>query len=360
MVILGSFKSNMPPVDWRPEFPKLGYATFQFPDGVRGDRWARWFQFPFLLVAVLWTIYTEKCQILLTVYPDMIYLFTGYLASVITGKPLFTYFHNTLVEARPSSQFAHWLQARVFKQSRCVFVANDGMQQFYAQHYPEIPCETLFATFNEQVPSFDSAAPALRRTHTPLRLAFSGNINASNEGAVKVISKMLRELPDVTVKVYTGTNQQVVRNLGFDGERVEITSVSRDILISKLQEADIVLLPHGFTENFSIEEERTIFPIKTLEYLLCGRPMVALVPEDTYLCDFLRQHDCALLLTQPNVEAMKQAIQRVQTDQVLREYLVKNALNAVQQFYAPTVASKLREGIRQHLGLEVDSDTPHA
>ncbi len=362
MVVLGAYKRNMPAVDWRPEYPKLGYATLQIGDGVRGERWVRWFQLPLLLVSVLWTLYTQRCRILLTVYPDMVYLFAGYLASVISNKPLFVYFHNTLVQARPASSFARWLQAAVFKRARFVFVMSEGMRRLYTELYPDLKCEPLVHSFNEQIPTFESVAPRLRQTNDRLHIVFSGNLNSSNRGAVEVIAKMLPYLPDADVTIYTGTHHQTFKNLGFEGDRIEITSVSRDILISKLAEADVLLLPHGFTDSFAEEETRTIFPTKIIEYLLAGRPIVAVLPQETFLADFLKHYDCAVVVTKPDPVALTEAIRRVQTDKALAEHLVRNALNAVQQFYAPTVANELREGILHHLNVglkskQVQSDT---
>jgi glycosyltransferase involved in cell wall biosynthesis len=349
MTVVGANALNKPPVMWHADYPKLHHATINMPDGTRGGRYIHWFQFPLLLAQVIRLIFSERCDLLLTVYPDMIYLFAGYLASVITGKPLFVYFHNTLAEAKSASPFAHWLQARVFDHARYVYVMSAGMQALYAERYPHLACEPLVHTFNEQIPDFESIAPALDAVQTPLHIVFSGNLNASNRGAFAVVAQLLTALPDARFTIYTGSSLQHFKNLGFEGERVGITSVSRDILIGKLGEADVLLLPHGFTSSFAEEETRTIFPTKVIEYLLSGRPIVALLPADCFLADFLRQNDCALLVTETNPELLKQAVQRVTSDPALRRTLVSNALRAAQQFYAPTVAAKLRDSLRQQL-----------
>lgn len=358
MIVLGAYKFKTPPVQWLANYPKLRHVTFQFPDGTRGDRYVRWFQLPLLLLQVIGTAYAERCQALLTVYPDMIYLFAGYLASVITGKPLFVYFHNTLVEAKPHSSFARWLQARVFAHARYVFVMSDGMRRLYAKRYPDLQCEPLVHTFNEVIPSFDETAPALRQVSSPLKLVFSGNLNDSNRGAFEVIAKAFPDFPDAHLTIYTGTAHQFFKGLGLDGNRVMLDSVARDVLIEKLAAADILLLPHGFTETFAPEETYTIFPTKVIEYLLSGRPIVALLPADCFLADFLRQHECALLVTDPDPVQLNAAIRRVQQDAALRMRLVENAFRAVQEFYAPTVAARLREVVLQKLLVPSAAENP--
>ena len=88
-------------------------------------------------------------------------------------------------------------------------------------------------------------------------------------------------------------------------------------------------------------------PTRTIEYLLCGRPILAHAPADWYLTRFLKQHDCALLVTEPSVSALLQAVEQLRADQALRARLVRNALRAAKMFDARRVARILRS----HLGL---------
>jgi len=174
-------------------------------------------------------------------------------------------------------------------------------------------------------------------------LALSGGVNASNEGAVEHIAAAVKALPDVELWIYTRTNEQYLKRLGVEGDAFHLTTVSRDHLIAELQKADILFLPHGFSERESTEEIETIFPTRTIEYLIAGRPILAHVPEKCFIGDFLREHGCALTVTDPNPEALQQAIMQLKTDAALRQQLVQNAVRAAKQFYAPVVAQHLRD-----------------
>jgi glycosyltransferase involved in cell wall biosynthesis len=119
-------------------------------------------------------------------------------------------------------------------------------------------------------------------------------------------------------------------------------TVSRDEVISRLQEADIVVLPHGFSGRLPPEEYTTIFPTRTIEYLLCGRPILAHSPPDCYLTRFLKEHQCAFVVDEPSVPALLEAIGRLRSDRGLRTQLVHNALHAAEMFQASRVAATLR------------------
>lgn len=349
MVVAGAYWMSSPPITWQPEHPKLRYVALQPPGGTRGERWMRWAQLPFILIAVLWLMLVERVQVVFTIYPDMIYLCVGYFASVILRKPLLVYFHNTLVEARPKSSFAHWLQARVFARAKYVLVMSEGMQKLYEELYPSLRCAPLVHSFNDPLPTFDSVAEGVNSLHTPLRIAYSGSINRSNFGAVETTATALCELTDMTFTVYTGTGRATLKRLGLDFPGLTITSASRDVLIEKLREADVLLLLHGFTDTNTELEIRTIFPTKTIEYMLSGRPIIALLPGDSFLADYLRRHDCAVLVTENDAEQLNAAIREVQANTALRERLVRNALCAVQQFSAPHVAAVLRSVMSEYV-----------
>jgi glycosyltransferase involved in cell wall biosynthesis len=266
------------------------------------------------------------------------YLLAAYLVARLTRKPLYGYFHNTYYENHRDSLLARWLQPRVFAYARHIFVMSEGMQRLYQQNYPGLSCSPLVHTFNDPIPAFEP--PPL---HNPVRLCFSGSINPSCADAATRMAQLVQEVDNVQVTLLTGVPQVVVERTGFVGPKVTVTTVSRDELIDKLREADILLLPHGFTSTFAQEEIQTIFPTKVIEYLISGRSILAHMPGDCFLAEFLRRHNCALIVDEPSVEALKAGLQRLVEDDRLRAELVCNALRAAEQFRAPVVAAHLRK-----------------
>lgn len=340
MVVLGAYYPGTPAVPWQDDWATLKYATVHPPDGWRGARWIRLAQFPWLLLRTLSTLIAGRCKAILIVYPDEIFLFAAYLIARLTRTPLFAHFHNTYLENRGHSPFARWLQGRVFEMARHVFVMSEGMSRLFEQNYPDLPCSPLVHSFNEVLPQEnDVALPPL---HQPLRLVIFGNFSASNADAAGRLAQLVHATPDVHLTLFSGTNPSYLKRLGFTGERITLETVTRDVLLERLSEADLVLLPHGFTGRIADEEIATIFPTRTIEALISQRPILAHAPRNCFLAEFLVSHDCALLVDEPEVEALTQALHLLRTDPELREHLVTQALRAARQFHASTVGSELR------------------
>lgn len=340
MIIAGERPYQRPPVSWREDWPRLVYIASELPPTWRGGRWWRRLQVAAMLWRSVLLVRKFQCSALLVAFPNEEFLLVGYLTACLTGLPLFVYFHNTYVENRHglSLRFARWLQARVFSRARHVFVMSEGMVELYRTRYPELKCSALVHSFNEDIPVFTS----LPELHAPLRLMICGNINESCRDSAVRLCEAISKMNNVSLTLLSGTSRADLQDLGLLRNGTAYETVSRDQVISRLEEADIVVLPHGFTGNSAPEEYRTMFPTKTIEYLICGRPILAHTPPDCYLTRFLKQHICALVVDTPSIPAIIEAVERLRADRDLRSNLVRQALHAAEMFHAPRVAIKLR------------------
>jgi hypothetical protein len=137
----------------------------------------------------------RRCQAILAVFPDEIFLSVGYVLARLTGKPLYAYFHNTYLENWQNSRLAHWLQPRVFATARHVFVMSEGMHRLYQVNYPGLQCSPLAHSFNEPLP--EPGDVILPPVHQPLRLVLFGNINRSCAEAATRIAQLVQVTPGV-------------------------------------------------------------------------------------------------------------------------------------------------------------------
>ncbi len=351
MIVTGERPFGRAGMMWRADWAQLTYSIKGWPPGRRGARWWRWLQLPWLVLRCLWLVRKHQCTSILVVFPREDFLLAGYLAARWSGAKLFPYFHNTYVENRTglSLHFARWLQACVFAQASHVFVMSEGMVELYRERYPHLKCSVLPHSVNEAVPAF--APPPEPRS--PLRFVICGNINESCREATVRVCEAIGQVDGASLTFVSGMAGSSLKRLGVLREGVRHETVSRDQVLRRLRDADVVVLPHGFRGALAHEEYDTIFPTKTIEYLICGRPILAHAPAGCYLARFLTEHDCALLVTEPSVSALLQAVERLRADQALRAHLVRNALRAAERFDARRVAGLLRG----HLGGEV---TRHA
>ena len=341
MVVVGERPSSRPAVFWKEDWPEIISVTYGWSPARRGARWWRRCQVPLFLLRCLYQAKKHRCTSVLVVFPNEEFLLVGYLIAKLTKARLYPYFHNTFVEqCTPGplrQRAARWLQSRVFEEAAHIFVMSEGMVELYRERYPQLRCSALVHSFNEDIP--DCPPPPVPAT--PVRFVMSGNINAScAEAAGRVCAAITRI--DSRLTILSGTPKQYLESLGILREGVQYETVSRDLVLSRLSEADIVILAHGFSGGLSEVEYRTIFPTKTIEYLICGRPILAHTPPGCYLARFLRTHECALIVDTPDTGAILAAVQRLREDADLRASLVRNALRTAKLFHAPVVASELR------------------
>jgi glycosyltransferase involved in cell wall biosynthesis len=175
-----------------------------------------------------------------------------------------------------------------------------------------------------------------------MRLAACGTINATCDDAASRLGEAIARCPDTHLSVYGGTTTKHLRSIGLLRGDGECHAVSREELLCRLAEADVLILPHGFTGSMSPEEYQTIFPTKTIEYLMSGRPILAHSPPGCFLTRFLRENECALVVDRPDVDALCEALEQLRSDFSLRSRLAANALRTAERFQATAVAAELR------------------
>src|SRR5258705_1331792 len=220
---------------------------------------------------------------------------------------------------------------------------SDGMVELFRERYPNLQCSALVHSFNGGLPVF-SPPPV---PSSPLRIVLCGSIGEACRDATVRICDAIFQTDDVELTFLTGTPRTYLESLGFLRNGVRYETVAADQVVESLRESDIVVLPHGFTGGYSPEEYQTIFPTRTIEYLICGRPILSHSPSGCFLTRFLREHECAFVVEDPSPGQLRRAIETLRSDAALRTRLVRNALKAAEQFYAPRVARTLRSQLER-------------
>lgn len=322
---------------------------FVISSAIKDYRFARpwlYFEIPFVLARVINLINRQKCTDIITVYPDETYLLIGYLAAKITKTNFFPYFHNLYLENKNKFRllFADWLQPSVFRYAKRIFVMSEGMVELFREQYPTINCSALPHCTNLSLPEVISS----HSLHSPLRFVMSGSISESCRDAAVRMSQVISQIPDAFLVILTPTPIPYLESIGmvFDDKNV-LTPSAEDSYLEQLREADIILLAHGLTGNFTPEEYKTIFPTRLIEYLFAGLPILAHSPRGAYLTKFLLEKHCAIIVDNPSVPELLLAIEELRKNQDLRVELVNNALAAAKQFSAVNVSAYLRQLIEK-------------
>lgn len=317
----------------------------------RGQRylhWAKWFTVNSVKKRLVHLVQKYNCGGIFCLFPNEQMLLASYWAANKTGLPYFTHFHNVYRENRHgmAKRIADYIQPRVFARSSIVFVMSRGMQQGWERVYPHVKFVPLTHTNCEQVPEYEHAPawPAER-----IRLGFLGSINGSNLDALQGVRELVRSHPDLEWNLCSNTTPWFFDKVRLSGERVTLASPADDVLLAELRKNDLLVLAHGFSGGLAPIEYETIFPTRTIPYLLSLRPILAFSPAHSYLNHWLREHDCAEIVETKDLSALRAKIDWLRQNPARREELVRNALAAVRQFDAPTVARNFRTQVNSFL-----------
>jgi hypothetical protein len=322
--------------------PKFIYFFSELSFFGRGARFFDWFRklrFNSLIKSLRKTINEEGITHVIGVYPNAFYCLAACRAAKAEGIPFNSYFHNTYVEniAITEPKAIH-IQEEVFENSQTVFVMSNGMQSFYEQKYKLNKFVPLVHTFDE-FPTKSNKGTSKKEHY---KLVAIGNFNESNLDATKRFLNAIKGNPKYSLSVYTHVPKLLLQKRGIDTTQINYRgSVNPDQIHEVLQDYDICVLTHGFKGGYGEVEYQTIFPTRTIPFLLSGKPIFAHSPKSSFLNTFIKENKCAELVDEESVEGIMKGLENISNNLSYQNELVVNAEKAAKQFYGPSVAKLL-------------------
>jgi glycosyltransferase involved in cell wall biosynthesis len=312
--------------------------------GKRFFRWQRWFLLPLLVNKIIALAKKEKCNSIMCFFPDEFYLIAATLAAKKLSIPIYPYFHNLYYENKYgfSAIIAKLLQKNLFAQAPWVYLISDGLLKELSPLYPQIDFRVLTHTTIIDEIRTNHNKPAKQK----IQITFLGNINNSNIDAMSFMLNTLEQRDDVVINLITPTSKHILNKAKLLKNNVTIHSnYSDEEVKQKLRISNLLLLPHGFTGALSDGEYRSIFPTKTIQYLLSGSPILALLPYNCYLQDFLTKNQCAFCVTNKKEQEIFSILSHVKNNSKEIERITNNARKTVQIFSENKVLGKLKNQI---------------
>lgn len=299
----------------------------------------------FLIPIVLWRLNRvfkqSRAKQILAMFPCEYYLFLSWLISRWYGVPLYSYFHNTYLENRRGIKkiFAKWFEPKVFRDSKVVFVMSEGMEKILSQSNPGVRFLPLVHTF-DQLPT---PPPKIPLIDSSFRLAFMGSLNSSNEDSFSRITSVLNHFPECSFTTYSENAASYFTSQRIQRQSINHTKVAFDEVVDAMRKHDLLFLPHGFHGGLNEIEYQTIFPTRTIPYLLSGIPIVAHSPPNAFLTQWLRKHDCAEVVDVPDERALIKCFENLISNPRRCQELSVNAWRTAQMFYGPEVIRDLKK-----------------
>jgi glycosyltransferase involved in cell wall biosynthesis len=287
-------------------------------------------------------------NVVLGAFPYDIYLVAAFLATRELHLPFYAYMHDlwleNMAEGTASARFAGKWEPVILRESTRVLCMTEAMQKHYEKKYG-IQTDLLPHSISEQ--DYPQAPAGIRpsRMSKPTVL-FVGSVSSQmNLDALKVLASASELLPQGYELLYcTSTDLATLKRLGIHSSRLQAIYVSRAEVQRLQSEAHVLVAPLSH-KNCSINEVRTVFSTKLLEYLVAGRPIVVFAPEGSYHAESARKNGWGYVVSEDSPAALAAALEKVITDENLAAELVRGALQEAQSRNATRHAERLREWV---------------
>ncbi|MCZ7621587.1 hypothetical protein KsCSTR_16430 [Candidatus Kuenenia stuttgartiensis] len=286
-----------------------------------------------------------KCTGILAAFPCLPYMEAGYLLAKKSGLPFSVYLHDTVLEANVGQLFyenwARKIQDLIFPKAKPIFVMSEGIKQFYKTQYC-MDTIVLSHCFNEPLPQeYDSEST---NKNNIINLFFGGNIYRTCLSALKNIFVAIKNEPDIHITI---SNPYTLHpGLSLPDNRLHhCFSSERYDFLRKLMQSDVTIVPLGFTKEVHHGEISTIFPTKCIEYFWAGKPILVHCPKDYFLARFFEEHECGMVVSDPDPQTIRDAIRKLINDNELRAKFIKGARKALSLFDGKRVAEILSDNL---------------
>ena len=146
-----------------------------------------------------------------------------------------------------------------------------------------------------------------------LVIGFSGAIYDNNRRQLAELAEVVARNPRLRLKLWTDASPDDLATRGIGGDRVEIGYESDyGRLLSNLASCDLLYLPLAFYDapGATIDSLQYAFPTKSLDYLVCGSPLLVHCPEHFELSRFFAGHNCGHVLNDPGPVAVERWLNR--------------------------------------------------
>jgi glycosyltransferase involved in cell wall biosynthesis len=273
---------------------------------------------------------------------DFVDLPAGYLVSRICGVPFYAYiFDDYLYQFIGDERWIVKLIAPyIFKHSTGIIGPNEFICQEYHQRYKVAtalvrnPCDK---TELEKEPYIQRYGKKSR-----VKIVYTGAIYLANFGCFRNLiqaMKLLQEYP-LELHIFTSQTPEQLASEGIQGKKIFIhPHLSYSEVFEQQRNGDILFLPLAF-ESPIPEIIRTSAPGKFGEYLASGRPVLAHVPANSFVADYLEKYQCGLVAGDNDPSSLKDHILTLINDEGFSRMITQNAYQRAKLDFDPQVAGE--------------------
>ena len=287
-------------------------------------------------------------NVVLATFPDGVNLLPAFLAARQLNLPFYAHMHDLWMEQMPAgsagARFAERWEPVILREATRVLCMTEPMQKHYEKKYG-IRTDLLPHCIAEQ--DYLGAPATIRRPKMAKpTVLFVGAVQAPmNLDSLKTLASASELLPaDYELLYCTSTDLSKLNRLGIQSSRLRVKYVTRAEVQRLQSEAHVLVAPLSH-KNCAMDEVRTVFSTKLLEYLVSGRPIIVFAPKDSYHAVSASKHGWGYVVTEDSPVARAAAIEKVVRDENLAARLGHGALQEARSRSATRHAGRLLEWV---------------
>jgi glycosyltransferase involved in cell wall biosynthesis len=289
----------------------------------------------------------ENCANILSCSGDLYDLPSSYLASILCRKPFFAYMFDYYSHqfTQPLDHFLAKIFESIFlKHAKGIIVPNEFLANKYHIKYkvePTVihnPIETSELKDDKDLPwPMDSKE---------ISIVYTGQVYQAHYDAFRNLVAAIQQLDvyNVRLHIYTAQPPEALRSQNIDGPVVFHNHLPQNYVREVQRKADILFLPLAFDSPYP-EIIKTSAPSKFGEYLSSRRPILAHIPEGSFMSWYIKEYDCGVAIDQNDVGALADAINRILTDADLRKKIIENAFKRAKVDFSIETAHAVLLGV---------------
>jgi len=275
----------------------------------------------------------EGCSVVIGTTGDLVGVLANYYAARLARIDLYLYYFDDYVTQWWADKSWENLAFRAEKflvpNVKGFIVPNEFMRDELIKRHGE----TLINAYIVHNPSSASIEVSGNQVDNDankkneVQILFTGAIYHVNYDTFRILVQVIERLNDLPVRLHLYTAQPI-ETLEKEGIKGECVVFHRHVPPAEAGEvqkrADILLLPFTFHPD-ALDLVRTSATAKLSDYLVTGKPILAISPPDTYVDWYLKQYECGVVVNSENTVEIEYAILRIVQDKKLRERLMSNA-----------------------------------
>jgi glycosyltransferase involved in cell wall biosynthesis len=213
-----------------------------------------------------------------------------------------------------------------------------------------VEAQALVHCYNEPIPESPPVEDDFAKTD--LSLFFSGMVYDINAASLGRIIRAAGRAGGVRVSIFGPNPKETLERNSLLAAHVQTGFMSRrSDLLACLAAQDVLVACLSWPDEswVGVKELSTIFSTKLPEYFAQGRPVLIHCPDDYFMAQFAREHDCAWVVSERSEEAIVRTIEQIRNDVVLRRRRNENALKTARLFAGDRVSLEFRRALEQSL-----------